>query len=84
MGPVVGRGEESRCEVWEVALRISFSVEAFWSCSFRREFSALMVWVFFSRAASLASRSLTWRSLRSRKARWLEGVRWDFTKGGRM
>jgi hypothetical protein len=54
-----------------VAFRISFSVEAFWSWSFRRSFSSLMVRVVFSRAVSLASRSLTWRSLRSRKARWL-------------
>lgn len=54
--------------------RISFSVWARWRASLRRELSVARVLVVDSRAVSLASRSLTWRSLRSRKARWLCSV----------
>jgi hypothetical protein len=69
----------------DVALRISFSVAVFWSCSLRRSFSSLMEREFFSSAASLASRSLTWRSLRSRKARWLRnGQQLRYTERGEM
>lgn len=69
-GAVLGsaEGAEGRADV---AFKISFSVAVFWSCSFRRSFSSLIESEFFSSAASLASRSLTWRSFRSRKARWL-------------
>src|ERR1700710_1637733 len=82
MGPAFGRGSDPpRWEGEEVALRISFSVAAFWSWSFRRSFSWATFAEFFSRAASLASRSLTWRSLRSRKARWLGFVRWVCAEG---
>lgn len=66
-------GSAGECEGFpDVALRISFSVAVFWSCNLRRSFSSLMESEFFSSAASLASRSLTWRSFRSRKARCLD------------
>jgi hypothetical protein len=54
-----------------VAFRISFSVAAFCSWSLRRSFSSATLTESCCRAASLASRSLTCRSLRSRKARCL-------------
>jgi hypothetical protein len=54
-----------------VARRISFSVLTFWRSRFRRSFSVAVCCWAASMAASLASRSLTWRSFRSRNARWL-------------
>lgn len=54
-----------------VARRISFSVRARCSASFKRSLSDCSEWVLDSRADSFASRSRTWRSLRSRKARCL-------------
>jgi len=54
-----------------MAFRISFSVEAFWSWSFRRSFSSEMVKVVVSSAASLISRSLKWCSLRLEKVCFL-------------
>lgn len=61
-------GEE---EVCLLALRISFSVWVFWSRSLRRSLSVCREEVVVVRRLSLVSRSRTWRSLRSRKARWL-------------
>lgn len=52
-----------------VARRISFSVDIFWRSRFRRSFSTEACSWAASRLASLASRSLTCFSLRSRKAR---------------
>jgi hypothetical protein len=52
--------------------KISFSVAIFASSLFRRSFSLLRDVDCCSRVVSLASRSFTCRSLRSRKARWLK------------
>ena len=54
-----------------VARRISFWVANFASSRFRRSLSVRRVLEWASRLLSLDSRSLTWRSFRSRKARWL-------------
>lgn len=54
-----------------VARRISFSVCAFCRASFRRSLSDCSECALFSSSDSLFSRSRTWRSLRSRNARWL-------------
>lgn len=54
-----------------MARRISFSVATFSSSRFRRSLSEASEVEDCSREVSFSSRSLTWRSLRSRKARWL-------------
>lgn len=75
MGPVVvGSGERELLEVElpfmpDVARRISFSVFIFWRSRLSRSFSAVVLFRDCSRLARRCSRSLTWRSLRSRKAR---------------
>lgn len=55
-----------------MARRISFSVRARCRASFKRSLSDCRECVLFSSAESLASSSRTCRSLRSRKARWLQ------------
>jgi hypothetical protein len=65
------RGGDEECLV---ALRFSFSVWDFCSRSLRRSLSVCREEVVVVKRLSLISRSRTWRSLRSRKARWLVGV----------
>lgn len=65
-------GREVEGELRVVARRMSFSVRARSRAALRRSLSDCSEWVLDSRAESFVSSSLTWRSLRSRKARWLE------------
>ena len=65
-------GHEVEGELRVVARRMSFSVRARSRAALRRSLSDWSEWVLDSRAESFVSSSLTWRSLRSRKARWLE------------
>lgn len=51
---------------------MSFSVRARSRAALRRSLSDWSEWALDSRAESFVSSSLTWRSLRSRNARWLE------------
>lgn len=71
VGPVSGPRLGAAPSVPEEARSSSFSVLARCSACLRRALSDCRVEALDSRAESLASRSLTWRSLRSRKARWL-------------
>jgi hypothetical protein len=64
-------GREAEGERRLVARRISFSVRARWRAAFKRSLSDCSVCVLDSRTESFVSSSLTWRSLRSRNARWL-------------
>jgi hypothetical protein len=71
-GPDTGEGERRVVMVgWVDWRRISFWVESLWSSRFKRSFSDAMVVEWAARDDIFVSSSLTWRSLRSRKARWL-------------
>ncbi len=76
----VCKGCEEEGPVVVVARRSWFSIATFSSSRFRRSLSEARVVEVCSRLLSFCSRSLTCRSLRSRKARWLVGGRWRLAR----
>ena len=79
IGPVTAGcscGGETLGPIEPVARRISFSVANLASSRFRRSLSACRVVEASSRDVTFSSRSLTWRSFLSRKARWLGLLVW--------